>query len=138
MRWHRSWYSVAALVTAACTGGLTSTSVDLSAGVYNLVTVNGEALPFLLNFVDADNRFEVTAGSVTISADGSFLDSATFLLTQAGVASEQTDETVGTWSQSGSRITFTPNDGSGAYTMSLIGDNRLLENGSSLSLAYVR
>ena len=128
----------ALLVTASgCRGGLTGTS-DLIAGVYTLQTANGQPLPYLLVFIDQNNKLEFTAGSVTIVEDGSFVDSATFLVTENGVQNSQTQVVSGEWSQRGGVITFTPDDGTDPYTMTWNGTSRLVQGFQDVTLAYLR
>jgi len=128
----------ALLVTgSACRGGLTGTS-DLVAGVYTLQTANGQPLPYLLVFIDQDNKLEFTAGSVTIVDDGSFVDSATFLVTESGVQTSQTQVVSGQWTQKGGRITFTPDDGTDPYVMTWNGTGRLVQGFQDVTLAYFR
>lgn len=138
MQTRRSTIALAALLVAAagCRGGITGTS-ELIPGSYTLQTANGQPLPYVLEFVDADNKLEFAAGSVTINADGSFLDSATFLLTENGVPTSETQVVSGSWSQRGSTITFTPADES-PYTMLWNGSNRLTQGFQDVALAYVR
>lgn len=129
--------AVLATPLAACSGGLTAAS-DLSAGVYNLVTVNGQPLPFVLVFVDSQNQIEITEGHLTIAAEGDFIDASTYRYTEAGAVSQQTDVVVGKWSQQGKTVTFTPGDGSAAYSMTLNDGTRLSQGIGNFGLVYVR
>jgi hypothetical protein len=136
-RWNLALAGLLALGSTECTGGLT-TNTALVAGLYELRSVSDLPLPFLLDSTDADNQLALTAGEVNVLADGSFVDSTTFLVTEAGVAHDESEVASGRWSQKGNTISFTPGDGSGTYTMALAGDNRLIQQFGALALAYVR
>ena len=125
-----------ALATGGCQGGIAGSS-DLIAGVYTLQTANGQPLPYLIVFIDADNKLEFGSGTVAINDDGTFVDSATLLVTQAGVQTSETQVVSGNWTQHGSTITFTPTDGE-PYTMAWNGSNRLTQGFQDVTLAYVR
>jgi len=125
-----------ALAAGGCKGGLTGTS-DLISGVYTLQTANGQPLPYLIAFIDNDNKLEFGSGSVAINADGTFVDSATLLVTEGGVQTSQTQVVSGGWIQHGSTISFTPGDGD-PYTMTWNGSSRLIQGFQDVILAYVR
>ena len=125
------------LALGGCSGGLTDTT-ELPAGVYALQTANGQQLPLVIDFIDSANQLELLSGSVSIVADGNFVDATTFRVTEAGAVSEVTEVASGQWSQNRSTITLTPIDGSGAYTMTLSGGTRLTQNFPDLVLIYVK
>ena len=120
-----------------CSGDSTDPS-ELLPGLYALATINGEALPFELVFIDDANLLEFTEGSVTLNQDGSFVDSATLRITETGVASIETTVVSGQWSRQGNAITFTPNDGSDPYGMTWNGSTRLTQGIQGFTLVYLR
>lgn len=124
------------IALAACGGGVTTPSTPLVAGVYNLSSINGASLPFLLQFVDDSNLVEFQGGAVTINTDGTFVDSASFQITQTGADSTENDVATGSWKQSGNTITFTPTQGD-PYAMSWNGDSQLTQSFEGLILAYI-
>ena len=97
---------------AGC-GGLT-TNTELTAGVYDLVSVNNSPPPVVLQFIDEANQVVLESGSVSIVTDGSFTDATTYRITELGLERSETDLIAGAWSFSGNRITFDP-DGMRAY-----------------------
>ena len=121
---------------AGCGGGVTTPSPPLVAGVYSLATINGSSLPFVLQFLDASNLVQFQTGAVTINSDGTFVDSASFVITQAGVDSTETDVASGSWTQHGNTITFTPSQGD-SYDMSWDGQTQLIQSFEGLILAYI-
>ena len=124
-------------VLAACGGETTAPSTPLVAGVYSLTTIDGSSLPFVLQFVDASNLVQFQGGAVTINTDGTFVDSASFVITQAGSDSTENDVASGHWTQQGNTITFTPAQGD-PYTMAWNGDTLLIQAFEGLTLAYIR
>ena len=104
-----------ALATAACgdddDGGTEPTDIT---GTYTLRTIDGDALPFTL-FTAAQNagtKREVTSGSVTLRADGTYSDRFDFRDTnQTGDETDQFDATDGTWARTGNTITFSASTG---------------------------
>ena len=130
--------AVLGTAVTGCGGGDVTTSSQLDQGVYALSTINGSALPFVLQFVDASNLLEFLEGHIAISSAGDFTDSATFRITQDGAVSTQTDVAIGTWKQQGRTITFTPSDGSDPYTLTWNGDAQLTQVFEGLTLAYTK
>ena len=126
----------ASIALTACGGGVTTPSSPLVAGVYNLSSINGASLPFLLQFVDDSNLVEFQGGAVTINTDGSFVDSASFHITQTGADSTENDVATGSWEQSGNTITFTPAQGD-PYAMAWNGESQLTQSFEGLILAYI-
>ena len=125
------------VVGGGCKGGITDAS-DLAPGVYALATINGQPLPFVLVFIDDANQLVFIEGAITINANGTFSDTATLELTDAGVVSTETDDVSGHWTQDGSTISFTPDDGSDPYTMAWDGSARLTQDIQGFTLVYER
>ena len=125
------------LLGAGC-GGLTS-NTELIAGDYNLISINGFPLPFLLDFIDENNKLELESGTVSIHADGNFVDATTYRITEVGLVRSQTDVTPGQWSLDRATVRFDPADGSESYSMTVnTGSTRLVQNISGLALVYLR
>jgi hypothetical protein len=107
------------------------------AGTYNIASTNGPAgtdnsAPFVLfnSSVGADTyRIQIPSGSITLGADKHYTGSGTVELYIDDVL--QPDESGdsfpsgGTYSVSGSTVTFTPSDGSAAMTATFSGGNTL-------------
>jgi hypothetical protein len=120
----------------SCSGDSTDPS-ELLIGLYILERIDDQPLPFVLDFVDEDNLLEFVEGSVTLNADGSFVDSATLRLTENGVATSETEAASGQWTRQGNTVTFTPTS-SDAYSMTWDGSTRLTQQIQGFTLDYVR
>ena len=99
-------------VLAACgdSTGPSRTGTTGIAGTYNLQTVNGSPLPYTVIQVGQD-KLEVTAGRVTLTADRTFSASITFRETENGTATTTTETDSGTYTQNGTAINFAYADG---------------------------
>jgi len=103
--------------TAACgsdspSGPATAKTPD---GTYNMTTVNGKALPVAI-FADTNYTYEVTSGTLTLTADGKFSVVSKFRQTIPGNVSVFVDSTGGTWLLSGTSVTFTNVDDNSTNT----------------------
>lgn len=128
----------AALVSAALALGCrSSTEVSVSiVGTYTLQSVSGLALPVVLAD-DEEGRLELVSGSVVLNADMSFTDATTLRNTLGEDVTTETEVATGTYSRSGSTVTFQPTEG-GNYSMTWDGENTLTQNFLGLILVYVR
>jgi hypothetical protein len=119
---------------AACGGDPTGTDPELG-GEYILVSIDGKLLPVIVDQIGNDIA-EVTFGSVTLNANGTFSDVTHLRITESGVTTTEVDATQGTWAVVGTTVAFTPNDGSGNYTMTWDGDIRLTQLFQGFTLVY--
>jgi hypothetical protein len=113
----RSLAFVATLATAGACGGDSPSgpaTPKTPEGSYAISTVNGKGLPVAI-FADTNFTYEVTSGSLALTADGKFSVVTTFRQTIPGNVETFVDSTGGTWVLSGTSVTFTyPDDGSTA------------------------
>ncbi len=98
-----------AFVTA-CGGDGINDPGNSVAGTYALKTVNGAALPAVI-FEAEGYKIEVVAANYVLAAAGTFSSTATFRETEAGVVTQSTETTTGTYSVNGTTVTFTDSDG---------------------------
>lgn len=102
--------SAVALVAAAACGGDSPSgpgSGDQSpVGSYTIATVNAKPLPFAM-FSDTNYLYEVTSGSLALTADGKYQSVMHFRQTIPGDVSLFVDSTAGSWVASGATITLT-------------------------------
>ncbi|MDQ6771172.1 MAG: hypothetical protein M3Z54_14440 [Gemmatimonadota bacterium] len=120
------------LMTAALLiGGATACS-DLTGntsradGVYYLQTYNNTPLPY--TYRDANNNtITIQSDTYSLNSDGSYTEFATYLINNA--TQSQTES--GTWSQSGSVVTFYPSQSTFGGTLTPYTGN--LGNSSSFS-----
>lgn len=103
----RRLLSTLALATlAACGGGDDPPAPRQLPGTYPLVSANGRSLPAVL-YEAPGYKLEVTAGTITLSGNGSFTDSYTVRETIDGVV--QPVEVIpchGSWTRSGNTVTL--------------------------------
>lgn len=94
--------ALAALLVIACGD---STGPDTShVGTYTLLSVDGEALP--VSFTDGFATIVLTSGHVTLNADGTFADVLSYTVTEGTDSYSDTETYSGTYTRSGSNITF--------------------------------
>ena len=106
------------LVAAAC--GDSSGPDNAITGTYTLRSINGEDLPVVIR--DApDDRVEVTSGSLTLNANGSYSDVINFLVSNGTSTFPDRATDSGTYTQSGNTVTFRSNSGD-VYNMTLSGN----------------
>lgn len=119
---------------AACSDS-TGPDSDNLVGSYDLITVDGASLPVIVDQIGED-KAEITMGTVTLDEDGTFGDVTELRITEAGVVTTEVVSTQGTWTVSGSTVTFVPNDGSGNYSMTWDGQLRLTQLFQGFTLVY--
>jgi hypothetical protein len=129
--------TVMGLSLGACNDTLASTGADAAVGVYTLQTIDGQSLPVIVD-QQGNDIAEITQGTVTLDADGSFADVTELSITQSGVVSTETDAAVGAWALSGRTVQFVPNDGSGVYEMTWDGQDQLTQSFNGSILVYQR
>ena len=82
-------------------------------GSYTLQTVNGNTLPWRY-LVLGNDWAEITGGSGTINANGSYSLTANFRTMESGQTDTFSETSTGTYVRSGNAITFTASDGTRA------------------------
>lgn len=97
------------LVLGACADPTFNDSQD-HVGVYTMATVNGGGLPATLSSNDS-LQIEVTGGSVSLEADHTFAERATFRVTEDGVASSENELVVGHYTRRGDVFDLDGTDG---------------------------
>ena len=95
---------LAAAVLAAC-GGDSATGPGSVTGAYELQTIDGDALPFVVAEIGED-RLEITGGRLTLNADNSFSDRLDFRLIEDGETTTDSETVTGTYEVSGSSVTL--------------------------------
>ena len=89
-------------------GGTPTGSV--TTGLYTLRTVNGDAVPTTV-YEEPGYKYEIVSASVNLKTDASFIAIMRDRETIDGVAETYTDTSYGTWSKSGTTVTFTDDVG---------------------------
>lgn len=121
-----------ALALAACGDGGTGPN-DSVAGVYSLRTVNGANLPYIIAHTGQD-KVELTADVLTLVEAGSFTEITTYRTTINGQATVDTEPDAGSFTRSGTAISFAFNSGSSGT--GTIGGGTITVAVSGLSLVY--
>lgn len=98
---------VAMVATVVACGDSTGPTTPI--GAYVLSSVNSKSLPFRL-FADTGFTVDITASSLVVNGDGSFLASFRSEERVENNLSVYVDTTTGKWVQAGNAITFTNSD----------------------------
>lgn len=130
-----------ALVPACSSNGGTGNddddpTLELLAGVYDLKTIDGQPLPFILE-QEGDDMVEVIKGTVILQLTGTFSDITEFRITVGGEVSTASEEAAGTWTLSGSTVVFNPTTSS-SYSMAWDGASTLTQVFEGLTIVYMK
>lgn len=125
-----------ATVLAACGSSdkATGPTAATLAGVWNLQTINGNNLPYPVVAVGADH-IDVVSDVITANANGTFSQLTTLKITQSGQTQTQTQPDNGTWSLSGTAVTFSFQSDGSTGTGTLNGNTLTVAEGG-LSAVY--
>jgi hypothetical protein len=104
----------------ACGGDSTSPG-SIAGTTYNLWNVDGHGLPFIILQRGTESLW-IVSRFIRLNSDGTYTDSGTFWRTRGGQVSTFTDTANGSWTQSGSTITFTESPSGDTFTGSLSGN----------------
>ena len=111
-------FAFATALLAGCGSDTATAPTQASvAGTWNLSTVNGSPLPFVLQA--ANPKLELVSDQFVVSANGTFTESTVARVTDGGTVSTTTIPDAGTYTLNGTAATFTFSDGSsGTATVS--------------------
>jgi len=111
------------VVAAACGGGDSPTQPTSAsvAGTWKLETVNGAALPYIAAQVGSD-KVELMSDVITAVASGSFTQMTQIRVTESGQVSTQSIPDAGSYTLTGTAVTFTFNSDGSTGTGSLSGN----------------
>lgn len=122
------------LIAAACGGddGPTAPTQASIAGLWNLQTVNGSALPFILAQSGTD-KLEVLGDAITVAEGGTFTQLTQLRVTQGGQTSTEAVPDAGSYTLSGTTVTFIFDSDGSSGTGTLSGKTlTVAEDGISL------
>jgi hypothetical protein len=125
--------AASALAVTSC-GDITGTRGDVT-GTYELRTVDGDFLPATFNDPDF-GLITFEYGELQLDSDGTFVDIVQYRV--AGSSRVEEDQIFGTWTVSGDRIRFDPDDGRTAYFMQRRSGDRLVQSNGGVELVYER
>lgn len=105
---------------AACGGGDSPTApTQVSVvGVWNLQSINGVPLPFVLAQTGAD-KDELTSDVLTVAPGGTFTEIGTYRITRNAQVSTASESASGTYTLNGTAVVFRWNEGGGVGTGSV-------------------
>jgi hypothetical protein len=129
--------ALSAVSILAC-GDSSGPEFSSAVGTWNLVTVNGSALPFTLDFSQA-YRLELLSDVFVASEDGTWTETTTLRETDNGTATTTTEQGNGTWTQTGNTVTVTESGGgTETNTATISGNTITLTQGQGFVAVYHR
>jgi hypothetical protein len=120
-----------ALLSAGCGGSSKVASDPSVAGVYNLVTVDGQKLPATISHSGA--QLEIRSGAMTINADGTCSSRMVFVPPSGR---EVTKDVIASYKQSGPNLTMRWERA--GMTIGRVEDNTFTMNNEGMVLSYQR
>jgi hypothetical protein len=129
---------VAMVVLALGCGGDSTTEPTTAsvAGTWELSTVNGAPLPFIV-IQSGTSKLEWTADVITATSTGSFTQISTFRTTDNGQVTTNTVPDAGSYTLNGTAVTFTFNSDGSTGTGSING-NTLTVTQPGTALVYIK
>ncbi|MEX0908151.1 MAG: lipocalin family protein, partial [Gemmatimonadaceae bacterium] len=102
------------------------------AGTYNLQTLDGQSLPVVV-FDEPGFKLEVVSGNFVLAANRTFTTNVVFRITADNEVSTEAESFSGTYTVSGSTVTFTYSDGD-TDSATLAGDTLTFSDGGSTAV----
>ena len=134
----RNGLIIVALATVGACGGdsVTSTTASASlAGTYTLRTINGTALPFVLQ--SGTNSVTVTADAITVADGGTWSEAGAYRQTVNGQTTSQVISDGGTWTRAGASVAFSSRTTSG-YSGTFTGSGFNLTDNSGAAFVFTK
>ena len=104
-------------------------------GTWNLVTVNGSALPFTIELSQI-YRLELLSDVFVASENGTYIESTTLRDTENGTATTRTEPSSGTWTQTNNTVTVTESGGTETATATVSGNTITLSQAGFVSVYH--
>jgi hypothetical protein len=120
---------------AGCNADPVSPS-DSVAGTYNLATIGGEVPPGVYLQTE-DQTVLLTGGRLVLGSDGQFLLRSEYTIQHSGGSVDDVEVLVGSWTVSGSQLSFTESDSGAEWTATVQG-NTVTRVTPSATIEYVR
>ena len=92
-----------AVVVSLLAGCRDSTSPTTVQGIYRLNSIGGQALPVVM-YSAANYSYEITGGTITLNAHGTFGETFAYHVNDAGTISTPSTACSGSWVQSGNNL----------------------------------
>ena len=106
--------ALSAVSILAC-GDSSGPEFSSAVGTWNLVTVNGSALPFTVD-LSQNFRLEILGDVFVASENGTYTESTTLRETESGTATTTIEQSNGTWTQTNNTVTVTESGGTQTAT----------------------
>jgi hypothetical protein len=130
--------AIGAISLLACGGDSTGLGASSAVGTWNLVTINGAALPFTAyETSNPPYKLEIMSDQFVASSNGAFSDAITTRENDNGTITTSTTNTPGTWSQSGNTLTVTEAS-TGFVTTATISGNTVTVSDQGMVSVYHR
>jgi hypothetical protein len=121
-------------LTVACGDSTTEPTMSSIAGTWELQTVNGAALPYVI-FQQGTEKVELTADVFAVTSAGTFTQLSTVRTTSNGQTETETIPDAGTYTLVGTALTFKFNSDQSTGTGSVSG-NTLTVTDAGFALVY--
>ena len=105
------------------------------AGTYNLSTINGSPLPFVIQATGP--KLEVISDQIVVNAGGTFTETTSVRITNGTAVTTSTDSDGGTYTLNGTAVTFRFNSNGSTGTGTVAG-NTLVVAESGFSQVYLK
>jgi hypothetical protein len=128
--------ALSAVSILAC-GDSSGPGFSSAVGTWNLVTVNGSALPFTVD-LNQTYRLELLGDVFVASENGTYTESTTLRETENGTATTTTEQSNGTWTQTNNTVTVTESGGTETSTATISGNTITLTQGQGFVSVYNR
>lgn len=118
--------AVLAVALAGCSDATGPTTVT---GSWNLQTVNNQSLPYTMVSTTVGStpyKYEITGMTITVNSGGSYTTTMNDRTTQGTTVSTSSSSSQGTWTQSGTDLTFTDASDSTSTSSATISGNVML------------
>jgi hypothetical protein len=126
--------ALSAVSILAC-GDSSGPEFSSAVGTWNLVTVNGLALPFTVALAQ-NYQLEVLSDVFVASENGTYTESTTLRETESGTATTTTEQSNGTWTQTNNTVTVTESGGTETATATISGNTITLSQAGFLSVYH--
>ena len=126
--------ALSAVSILAC-GDSSGPEFSSAVGTWNLVTVNGSALPFTVALAQ-NYQLELLSDEFVASENGTYTESTTLRETESGTATTTTEQSNGTWTQTDNIVTVTESGGTETATATISGNTITLSQAGFVSVYH--
>ena len=128
--------ALAPLLGAGCGSDSIADPRQAVAGSYALTSFDGKQLPATI--VAGDPQVDVVSDELILTSTGSFTENTTLRVIEGGVTSTEAFADLGTYTVSGSTLTFRFSSDNSTGTATVVGDGLSITSSDGHTLAYAR